>query len=195
MAIGGRNSVGGDLDPRSGDDWFTENARDWISDDKPSDKLNHIAKIGQHFGYPYCHEGTMLDPKYGKGRSCSEFTPPALNLGAPVAPLGMKFYTGSHFPAAYPHNILTPEPGSRHPTTSQAPRHRRALPSPTRRHASRSGQRLPPPAGGSSLRPLSASPRALDFGGSSLLCYARSFGPPPWFAAGLHQQLPSEEPG
>jgi glucose/arabinose dehydrogenase len=112
MAIGVRNSVGGDIDPRTGDYWFTENARDWVSDDKPSDKLNHIAKIGAHYGYPYCHEGDMLDPKYGKGHSCSEFTPPALKLGAHVAPLGMKFYTGAQFPADYKNNILIAEHGS-----------------------------------------------------------------------------------
>ena len=41
-----RNSVGGDVDPRTGKYWFTENARDWISDDLPSDKLNMINKIG-----------------------------------------------------------------------------------------------------------------------------------------------------
>jgi glucose/arabinose dehydrogenase len=39
-----RNSVGGDVDPRTGKYWFTENARDWISDDLPSDKLNMINK-------------------------------------------------------------------------------------------------------------------------------------------------------
>ena len=54
----------------------------------------------------------MLDPKYGKGRSCSEFTPPVLNLGAHVAPLGMKFYTGNQFPADYKNNILIAEHGS-----------------------------------------------------------------------------------
>ncbi len=112
MAIGVRNSVGGDIDPRTGDYWFTENARDWVSDDLPSDKLNHIAKIGAHYGYPYCHQGDLLDPKYGKGHKCSEFTPPVLNLGAHVAPLGMKFYTGSQFPADYRNNILIAEHGS-----------------------------------------------------------------------------------
>ena len=112
MAIGVRNSVGGDIDPRSGDYWFTENARDWVSDDLPSDKLNHIGKIGAHYGYPYCHQGDMLDPKYGKGRQCSEFTPPALKLGAHVAPLGMKFYTGKQFPAEYSNNIFIAEHGS-----------------------------------------------------------------------------------
>lgn len=112
VAIGVRNSVGGDIDPRTGRYWFSENARDWISDDKPSDKLNVILKTGEHFGYPYCHEGDLLDPKYGAGHKCSEFVPPALKLGAHVAPLGMKFYTGKQFPAEYRDNIFLAEHGS-----------------------------------------------------------------------------------
>ena len=112
IAIGVRNSVGGAIDPRSGDYWFSENARDWVSDDMPSDKLNHVAKIGAHYGYPYCHQGDMLDPKYGKGHKCSDFTPPALKLGAHVAPLGMKFYSGKQFPAEYANNPFIAEHGS-----------------------------------------------------------------------------------
>jgi len=112
VAMGVRNSVGGDIDPRSGDYWFTENARDWMSDNLPSDKLNHITKIGEHFGYPYCHQGDTPDPKFARGHSCSEFTPPVVNLGNHVAPLGMKFYTGSQFPAEYKNNILIAEHGS-----------------------------------------------------------------------------------
>ena len=111
-ALGVRNSVGGDVDPRSGRYWFTENARDWISDDMPSDKLNMISKIGEHFGYPYCHQGDMPDPKFAMGHKCSEFTPPVVNLGAHVAPLGMKFYTGDQFPPEYKNNILIAEHGS-----------------------------------------------------------------------------------
>jgi glucose/arabinose dehydrogenase len=112
VALGVRNSVGGDIDPRSGEYWFTENARDWISDDKPSDKLNRISHLGEHFGYPYCHEGDMEDPKFAQGHKCSEFVPPVLKLGAHVAPLGMKFYTGSQFPAEYKNNIFIAEHGS-----------------------------------------------------------------------------------
>ena len=78
VALGVRNSVGGDVDPRTGRYWFTENARDWISDDIPSDKLNMISKLGEHFGYPYCHQGDMPDPKFAMGHKCSEFTPPVL---------------------------------------------------------------------------------------------------------------------
>jgi glucose/arabinose dehydrogenase len=112
VALGVRNSVGGDIDPRSGDYWFTENARDWVSDDLPSDKLNHITRLGEHFGYPYCHQGDLPDPKFNRGHKCSEFTPPVVNLGAHVAPLGMKFYTGDMFPAEYKNNIFIAEHGS-----------------------------------------------------------------------------------
>jgi glucose/arabinose dehydrogenase len=112
VALGVRNSVGGDIDPRTGDYWFTENARDWISDDLPSDKLNHITKVAQHFGYPYCHQGDLPDPKFAMGHKCSEFSPPVFKLGAHVAPLGMKFYTGDQFPAEYKNNIFIAEHGS-----------------------------------------------------------------------------------
>ena len=112
VALGVRNSVGGDIDPRSGDYWFTENARDWMSDDTPSDKLNHITKLGEHFGYPYCHEGDIPDPKFARGHKCDEFTPPVVKLGAHVAPLGMKFYTGTMFPPEYRNNIFVAEHGS-----------------------------------------------------------------------------------
>jgi glucose/arabinose dehydrogenase len=112
VALGVRNSVGGDVDPRSGKYWFTENARDWLSDDTPSDKLNMISRLGENFGYPHCHQGNIPDPKFAMGHKCSEFTPPVLNLGAHVAPLGMKFYTGSMFPASYKNNILIAEHGS-----------------------------------------------------------------------------------
>ena len=112
VALGVRNSVGGDIDPRTGDYWFSENARDWMADNVPSDKLNHITRIGEHFGYPYCHQGNIPDPKYAMGHKCSEFTPPVVKLGAHVAPLGMKFYTGKQFPAEYRNNIFLAEHGS-----------------------------------------------------------------------------------
>ncbi len=112
VALGIRNSVGGDVDPRSGDYWFTENARDWLGEDIPSDKLNLISHIGEDFGYPYCHQGDIPDPKFAMGHKCSEFAPPVLKLGPHVAALGMKFYTGNQFPADYKDNIIIAEHGS-----------------------------------------------------------------------------------
>jgi glucose/arabinose dehydrogenase len=111
VLIGIRNSVGGDVDPRTAHLWFSENARDWISDALPSDKLNYAPKYGLDFGYPYCHQGDLPDPKYNMGHKCEEFTPPALNLGAHMAPLGMKFYNGLQFPAEYRNNIFLAEHG------------------------------------------------------------------------------------
>ena len=135
VALGVRNSVGGDIDPRTGEFWFTENARDWLGDNIPSDKLNHISRLGQHFGYPYCHQGNIPDPKFAMGHKCSEFTPPALNLGAHVAPLGMKFYTGNQFPAAYKHNIIIAEHGSWNRHNYQGARLMRVVTSPDGKNA------------------------------------------------------------
>jgi glucose/arabinose dehydrogenase len=134
-ALGVRNSVGGDVDPRTGKYWFTENARDWMSDDIPSDKLNMINKIGEHFGYPYCHQGDLPDPKFAMGHKCSEFTPPVLNLGAHVAPLGMKFYTGSQFPAEYKNNIFIAEHGSWNRHKYQGARIKRVIVGPDGKNA------------------------------------------------------------
>jgi glucose/arabinose dehydrogenase len=111
-ARGVRNSVGFDWDPRTKELWFTDNGRDLMGDDVPSDELNHAPKVGMHFGYPYCHEGDVADPEFGKKRSCSEFTPPAAKLGAHVASLGMRFYTGSMFPAEYRDRVFIAEHGS-----------------------------------------------------------------------------------
>lgn len=106
VARGIRTSVGMDFDPLTGDLWFTDNQRDWLSEDMPSDELNHVSKIGQHFGFPYCHSGIMTDPEFGWGRSCDEFVRPEALLGPHTAPLGMRFYTGSMFPERYRNAIF-----------------------------------------------------------------------------------------
>lgn len=101
VAQGVRNSVGFDWHPKTHTLWFTDNGRDWLGDDVPPDELNRAPKTGLHFGYPYCHGGDIPDPKYGQEVSCDRFTPPAWRFGAHVAPLGIRFYTGTRFPAKY----------------------------------------------------------------------------------------------
>ena len=107
-----RNSVGFDWNPKTGSLWFTNNGRDNMGDDVPPDTLNRVTRPGSNFGFPYCHAGDVPDPKFGKGRSCSEFAQPAIKLGAHVAPLGMRFYTGRQFPSSYRDQIFIAEHGS-----------------------------------------------------------------------------------
>jgi glucose/arabinose dehydrogenase len=112
VARGVRNSVGFDFAPGTGELWFTDNGRDMLGDEIPPDELNHVSKPGEHFGFPYCHAGVIVDPEFGAGHACSEFTAPAQALGPHVASLGMRFYTGSQFPSAYKNQIFIAEHGS-----------------------------------------------------------------------------------
>lgn len=112
VARGVRNSVGFDWHPITRELWFTDNGRDMLGDDVPPDELNRLTKSGQHFGFPYCHGGSIADPEFGRTRSCSEFVPPVQRLGPHVAALGMRFYTGTQFPAEYRNQIFVAEHGS-----------------------------------------------------------------------------------
>jgi glucose/arabinose dehydrogenase len=109
---GVRNTVGFDWDPETGDLWFTDNGRDNMGDNRPPDELNHVTEQGQHFGYPFCHGGFVLDPEFGEGKSCDDYRPPAQNLGPHVAALGMEFYEGEMFPEEYRKQIFIAEHGS-----------------------------------------------------------------------------------
>ena len=111
-AQGIRNSVGMAFNPQTKKLWFTNNARDWLGNEGPEDALETVSKKGEHFGFPYCHQGDILDPVYGKNRSCAEFTKPAMLLGAHVAPLGMRFYDGKNFPKEYNNNMFIAYHGS-----------------------------------------------------------------------------------
>jgi glucose/arabinose dehydrogenase len=112
FAHGVRNSVGFAWHPVTRELWFTDNGRDNLGDDVPPDELNHAPRSGLHFGFPYCHGGTIADPEFGAERSCDDFTPPSMRLGPHVAALGMRFYTGDMFPPAYRNQIFIAEHGS-----------------------------------------------------------------------------------
>jgi glucose/arabinose dehydrogenase len=113
VAHGTRQVVGLDFHPVSKVLYFTENQRDWLSEDEPQDKLNRVLNPGKdNFGYPYCDGGDIPDPIYGWGHSCNEFTKPIAQLGPHSAPLGMRFYTGHMFPREYQNAIFIARHGS-----------------------------------------------------------------------------------
>ena len=112
VAHGVRNTVGFDWHPVTGELWFSDNGRDWLGDDSPDCELNRSPAKGGHFGFPFCHAGTVADPEFGSQRPCSEFIAPAAKLGPHVAPLGVRFYTGRSFPPKYQNALFIAEHGS-----------------------------------------------------------------------------------
>jgi glucose/arabinose dehydrogenase len=113
VARGIRQIVGMDWHPITKQLYFTENSRDWLSEDIPEDKLNRLTQPGKdNFGYPYCHQGNIADQEFGWGHSCDEFTKPIALLGPHSAPLGMRFYTGNTFPSEYRNAIFIARHGS-----------------------------------------------------------------------------------
>lgn len=112
VALGVRNTVGFDWNPATKELYFTDNGRDWLSEDIPEDELNRVKKVGEHFGSPYCYQGNFTDPEFGWGRACSEFTAPVGLMGPHTAALGMRFYTGDMFPKNFKNTIFVARHGS-----------------------------------------------------------------------------------
>ncbi|MBV9564841.1 MAG: PQQ-dependent sugar dehydrogenase [Bradyrhizobium sp.] len=112
VALGVRNSVGFDWNPETKQMYFTDNGRDWLSEDVPQDELNRVTKVGEDFGAPYCYQGNIPDPEFGWGHSCSEFTAPVGLMGPHAAALGLRFYTGDMFPKSYKDTIIVARHGS-----------------------------------------------------------------------------------
>src|SRR5262249_57211722 len=101
VARGIRQIVGMDWHPTLNVRYFTENQRDWLSEDQPQDKLNRLLHPGQdNFGFPYCGGGDIPDPQFGWGHSCDEVTKPIAQLGPHSRPLGLRVYTRKTIPKA-----------------------------------------------------------------------------------------------
>jgi glucose/arabinose dehydrogenase len=109
VAKGVRNTVGFTRHPETKELWFTDNGRDSLGDTIPPDELNKLSQVGEDFGFPACGGTQTLDA----GADCSTKTVPQVTLGAHVASLGMKFYTGDQFPTHYKNQVFIAEHGSR----------------------------------------------------------------------------------
>lgn len=111
FAQGLRNAVGLAFRPGADQLWATNNGRDQLGDDLPPDTIQ-IVHQGQDFGWPGCHAGRIADPEYGSSGSCKAVAPPAVELQAHSAPLGLAFYTGAQFPTQYQGNLFVALHGS-----------------------------------------------------------------------------------
>lgn len=117
FAIGVRNSVGLDFNPKDGTLWFTDNQTDGLGDGIPPGELNHATRAGQDFGYPYWNghvkvagSGAAPDLKDLKEPAGAVF--PQVEFPAHQAQLGMTFYTGKMFPERYRGGIFVAAHGS-----------------------------------------------------------------------------------
>jgi glucose/arabinose dehydrogenase len=100
FAKGLRNAVGLAVHPGTGELWATNNGRDWLGDDLPPEAL-YIVRDGLDYGWPRCHNGTIVDPEYGRPDACKGVATPVIDMQAHSAPLGLVFYTGTAFPPEY----------------------------------------------------------------------------------------------
>jgi glucose/arabinose dehydrogenase len=110
-ASGLRNAVGITFRPGTDELWATNNGRDFLGDDQPPETIN-LVREGDDFGWPRCHAGRIVDPDFGSAGACDGVAPPAVEMQAHSAPLGLTFYTGTHFPAAYQGSLFVAFHGS-----------------------------------------------------------------------------------
>ncbi len=122
IAKGLRNSMALAVHPVSNALIQAENSRDSINKhqasltdsegDLPHEELNVIVP-GAHHGWPYCYDNGAPNPEYRGRVDCSRYTNPALLLPGHASPLGMTYYTGTMFPAAYRNNLIVAYHGYR----------------------------------------------------------------------------------
>jgi hypothetical protein len=77
---GVRNTVGLDWHPRTGQLWFTDAGRDGLGDNQPDDELNVLTRVGEHFGFPWCHT-LGQGPPAARTLGAQALADPQLNLG------------------------------------------------------------------------------------------------------------------
>jgi glucose/arabinose dehydrogenase len=112
-ATGIRNCVGLAVNPATGDPWCSTNERDGLGDDLVPDYVTRVHERA-FYGWPWFYLGDLEDPRHpgarpGLGR---KVTAPDVLLQAHSAPLGIAFYEGTMFPAAYRGNLFAALHGS-----------------------------------------------------------------------------------
>ncbi|MFA9461364.1 SMP-30/gluconolactonase/LRE family protein [Thiohalorhabdus methylotrophus] len=111
-AEGIRNSVGMDFQPGSGTLYFTDNGVDMMGDERPAGELNAAPEAGMHFGFPYYAGGKDRQKQWADKQPPQQVTYPVETFRAHTANLGLDFYTGGMFPAAYRGDAIVAQHGS-----------------------------------------------------------------------------------
>jgi glucose/arabinose dehydrogenase len=101
FADGLRNCSGEAIRPATGDLWCVVNERDGLGDNLPPDYATAV-RSGDFYGWPWYYIGNHHDPRMDERPDlASHVAVPDVLIQPHSAPLGIAFYDGTQFPAAY----------------------------------------------------------------------------------------------
>jgi len=111
-AVGMRNPVGMDFNPKDKTLWTNDNQVDGMGDDIPPGEMNRVTAPGQDFGFPWYGGGHTRTNEYKADTPPANVVFPEVEQAAHAADLGLMFYTGSMFPKKYQGAIFSTQHGS-----------------------------------------------------------------------------------
>ncbi len=111
-AVGLRNPVGMDFNPKDKSLWTNDNQVDGMGDEQPPGEMDRIANAGQDFGFPWYGGGHTRTNEYKADTPPANVVFPEVEQAAHAADLGLIFYTGSMFPKKYQGAIFSTQHGS-----------------------------------------------------------------------------------
>ena len=115
-AKGLRNTIGFDWNPITKQLWGFDHGIDWLGDNDQPEEFNHITG-GRNYGWPYVYADGKFDKHASPPHLSYELyslhtVKPTLFYTPHAAPMDLKFYTGSQFPAEYKNDAFATMHGS-----------------------------------------------------------------------------------
>jgi glucose/arabinose dehydrogenase len=111
FASGLRNTVGLAFRPFTEELWGVDMGRNNLGLGLPPEELNRL-EAGRDYGWPFCYGDRVPNPEFNDQARCAGTAAPAWGFAAHTAPLGISFYDGLNFPAAYQGDALIALHGS-----------------------------------------------------------------------------------
>ena len=106
FASGLRNTIGFDWNPQTGELWGVDHGIDFLGDEVQAEELNRLEQ-GKQYGWPHVYGSGDIYPQstpvggVTKEQWRAQSEPMVIGYTAHAAPMQMKFYNGSSFPAEY----------------------------------------------------------------------------------------------
>src|SRR3989338_1924219 len=115
FASGLRNTVFFDWSYVDGRMWGTDMGRDNLGDNQPPEEINVLTE-GKDYGWPVCYGQNIHDTNFDKKvyiqDPCNDKTPPAVEMQAHSAPLGLAFIPEEGWPEEYWYDLIVAFHGS-----------------------------------------------------------------------------------